>query len=363
MGDMLSRDQQQDGKKTKVVQVGPGVDLPGGMRTVMEDLRTSELAAEFGLEIVPTASKKHRIRTFMAGLHRVEKLVKQGECDAVHIHMSERASVFRAIAIIRRVKRMSDCKVIVHSHGGEIEDFFNSLSPRMQSYCFKGIGKADCLVALTPSWERWWNDLVPNIHTAVIPNCVAIPPVQPCKESGGDVILFLGCIGRRKGVDVLLEAACKVIENYPKTKFVFAGNGDVDGFKTYASDLGIASNCLFTGWVGEKEKKDLLSGSSVLVLPSRRESFGIALLEGMAYGLPVICSTGGNMKEIVDDGSDGIVFKSEDSDALADSILLLIKSKSMADAMGKRGRQKVERVYSKQVVMGEWSNLYRTLLT
>lgn len=348
----------------KIIQVGPDESRQGGMRTVMTLLQSSELAGEYGLDIVSTSSKAHRIRTFLRGFRQLKKVVKEGNCDCVHIHMSENASVYRTAILIRWLKAHSRSRVIVQSHGSSVQRFFDRCSRYIKQYLLDSLGAADLIVVLTPGWEQWWRQILPNMRYAVVPNAVDLPEainrseLNNQKDSGKRNVLFMGCLGERKGTYLLISAIPDVLSEQPDTRFFFAGDGEVEQCTAYAQEMGVSDNCVFVGWANSETKDALLRNADMLVLPSKEESFGIVLLEAMSYGLPVICSDGGFMHEVVDDGGDGIVFPTGDKNALVAAICVLLKNPDKCQAMGRCGRSKVEQLYSVPSVTKIWKDIY-----
>lgn len=351
-----------DKTSNRIIQVGPGESLPGGMLTVINFLRDSHLGQEYGLTVIPTASKRHRVSTFVSGFSQLKRLIEQSKCDCVHIHMSENASVYRTAIMIRWIKKHSCSRVIVHSHGGSVQSFFARCPNGIAKRLVDSLKLADRFVVLTPGWKKWWRLLLPDSKIAVIPNGVNVPDSSVIAENRDGSVLFLGQLGERKGIYCLLDAAYEVVKKHPEASFVFAGNGDIKKCREYAEFLGIQKNCSFVGWADKRQKDALLRRASMLILPSKEESFGIVLLEAMSYALPVICSDGGFMQEVVDDGKDGIVFSSGNSVQLASCICEIFDSPERAVKMGANGRLKVESLYSSSRVLALWEELYEDVL-
>lgn len=348
----------------RIIQVGPDESRQGGMRAVMTLLESSELAGQYGMGIIATSSKTHRIRTFLHGFRQLKNAVKAGNCDCVHIHMSENASVYRTAILIRWLKTHSCSRVIVQSHGSSVQRFFARCSLPIRQFLLNSLGAADLIVVLTPGWECWWKQILPNMRYAVVPNAVSLPEANSLskqnnyKSTNKLDVLFMGYLGERKGTYLLISAIPEVLSKCPGTKFVFAGDGEVEQCAAYARELGVSANCDFVGWADPEVKDSLLRKASMLVLPSKEESFGIALLEAMSYGLPVVCSNGGFMHEVVDDGIDGIVFPTGDKKALAAAIGALLEDSENSQAMGRRGRSKVEQFYSVPAIVKIWQDVY-----
>lgn len=351
-------------ESTKIVQLGPDATRPGGIRTVMLTLKNSELGEAYGLDIIPTSSKSHRVRTFLCGFRQLRGLIERGDCDCVHIHMSENASVYRTAYLIRWIKSHSRTRVIVQSHGSSVQRFFARCPRFLKEYLLNSLGAADMIVVLTPGWERWWMELLPSSRYTVVPNAVSLPKstnvrsASPQRNEGGANVLFMGQLGERKGTYLLISAIPAVLSKHPYARFVFAGDGEVDQCSAYAKQLGVSNSCAFVGWADSHRKDSLLREASMLVLPSREESFGIVLLEAMSYGVPVVCSDGGFMHEVVDDGKDGIVFPTGDGRALSEAICALLDDSEASCVMGEFGRLKVEASYKLPVVIRAWKQVY-----
>ena len=343
----------------KIIQVGPDESRPGGIRTVMLALGNSALRARFGMDIVPTSSKTRSISTFLSGFRELKRIVKQGNCDCVHIHMSENASVYRTAAIIRWAKTRSRLRVIVQSHGGSVQKFFARCPRLIKKRLVNSLKMADLIVVLTPGWESWWKTILPEMRYAVIPNAVSMPSHRTVVgEKTNPSILFMGQLGERKGTYLLISAIPEVVSKHPEARFVFAGDGEIEQCASYAEKLQVSNNCTFVGWAESSKKENLLEKASMLVLPSKEESFGIVLLEAMSYGVPVICSDGGFMHEIVDDGKDGMVFPTGNKKALAEAICKLLDDPEKSRNMGESGRLKVEKEYALPAIIEIWRKIY-----
>lgn len=105
------------------------------------------------------------------------------------------------------------------------------------------------------------------------------------------------------------------------------------------------ARCIVTGRVSEEDKWDALDAASVLVLPSRVESFGVTILEAWACRRPVIGARAGAVPAVIEDGRDGLLVEFGDSRALATALGALLRDQAFAAALGDHGRRKVEHLY------------------
>jgi glycosyltransferase involved in cell wall biosynthesis len=150
------------------------------------------------------------------------------------------------------------------------------------------------------------------------------------------VVLYVGRLAAMKGVDTFLRAAARVAPQFPDALFVIAGEGsEYARLLHLTAALGIGEQVMFLGKVSDDERELLLAGSSVFVLPSVVEPFGIAALEAMAAGVPTIVSKTSGIAEIARG-----VFQVDfwDVDEFASRIAELLEYPTLRSAMGAQGR-------------------------
>ncbi len=150
------------------------------------------------------------------------------------------------------------------------------------------------------------------------------------------VVLYVGRLAAMKGVDTFLRAAARVLPQFPDALVVVAGEGsEYPRLLHLTAALGIGDQVMFLGKVTDEERELLLAGSSVFVLPSVVEPFGIAALEAMAAGVPTIVSKTSGIAEIAHG-----VFQVDfwDVEEFASRIAELLEYPTLRTAMGTEGR-------------------------
>ncbi len=153
---------------------------------------------------------------------------------------------------------------------------------------------------------------------------------------GRKIVLYLGRLAAMKGVDTFLRAAAQVTRSAPDALFVVAGEGpEFPRLLALAAHLGLTDQVLFLGRVTDEERTTLLTTTSVFVLPSVVEPFGIAALEAMAAGVPAIVSKTSGVAEITNG-----VFTVDfwDIDEFASRISELLAYPALRQTMGEAGR-------------------------
>ena len=146
------------------------------------------------------------------------------------------------------------------------------------------------------------------------------------------------------GIDTLIRAFALLPG---ATRCVIAGRGEERiSLEQLTAELGVADRVEFTGQIPNAEVPDLLRSFDVYVALSRNESFGVAILEASACGLPTVVSDAPGPAEVVVDGTTGFVVGRDDPQAAADAIGKLLADPSLAHRMGEAGRAHTVANYS-----------------
>jgi len=158
------------------------------------------------------------------------------------------------------------------------------------------------------------------------------------------VILYVGRIEPLKGIDVLLKAAA-LLDNTDDTRVLIVGGNpgsdtELDRLKALTSELGIDKMVTFTGSVKQNELPNYYSAANVFVLPSHSESFGLAALEAMACGTPVVVSRVGGLKTFIDSGETGYLVPWRCPEPFAQRLEMLLANPRLQEAMGEAARAK-----------------------
>ncbi len=177
----------------------------------------------------------------------------------------------------------------------------------------------------------------------------------------GPVVLWVGRFLHVKGPDVFLRAAASVARGFPGARFLMVGEGPMkEELASLAVELRIADAVRMPGEI--ESLRGILGNSSVMVSSSRSEGFPTVVLEAMAAGTPVVASRVGGVEELIEDGVDGLLFESENSEQLASAVTKLLSEKEFASQLGSRAREKVSRQFMFDETVRRVEALYETLL-
>lgn len=127
----------------------------------------------------------------------------------------------------------------------------------------------------------------------------------------------MGALRDVKGHDVLIRAFADIKRKHPEAVLTIVGDGEKrEKYEMLISSLGLENKVRLTGWLPQEKVKKELERASIFVFPSRNEGFGIALLEAMSCGLPVIASRIGGIPEVVS-GTNAILVPPDDPSVLS----------------------------------------------
>ncbi len=136
---------------------------------------------------------------------------------------------------------------------------------------------------------------------------------------------------KRKNPNLLISAFAKVLKVVSDAKLAIAGSGrEQDNLSRQIKGLNIANSVFMVGGLEKEKIAQLMAAADVFVLPSKMESFGLALLEASAAGVPVVCSNAGGVPEVFQDGFNALLYPPGDDIAMAKAIIRLIQDRELA---------------------------------
>jgi phosphatidylinositol alpha-1,6-mannosyltransferase len=164
--------------------------------------------------------------------------------------------------------------------------------------------------------------------------------------AGKRVLLTIGRLVERKGVDRVIEALPLLLQRHPDLVYLVAGGGPREAaLRRLADRLGLGARVIFTGPVAEAELPRLYNLAAVFVMVSRFirrkatiEGFGLVYLEAGASGLPVVAGTSGGVTDVVRDRENGLLVDPESPAAIAAAVGFLLEHPDEARRLGERGR-------------------------
>ncbi len=314
---------------------------------------------------------------------RLDEIIPELKPDVLHAH----SPALNGIAAIRAAKKHNiplvyECRAFWEDaavdHGTTTENSLRYyLTKWLETYVFK---KAS---AITTICEGLRNDIIgrgisPEKIT-VIPNAVNVEKftygVKPNQDLRTKLNLqekivlgFIGSFYAYEGLPLLLDALPKIIEKQPQTRLLLVGGGVQEAFiKQKTAKLKLDDYVIFTGRVPHDSVQDYYNQVDIFVYPRlsmRLTDLVTPLkpLEAMAQGRLVVASDVGGHKELIRDNETGRLFKANDSDNLAETVLDLLNQPEQWNKLREAGRLYVEQERNWTKSVSYYENIYKKLI-
>ena len=194
---------------------------------------------------------------------------------------------------------------------------------------------------------------IPSHRVHVVPNGVDPDRFRPQDDpplrqrlglSDRSLLLTVGRLVPRKGIDTVLRALPTIAERCPDVAYVIAGTGpDRSRLEGLADRLGVQRRVRFVGEVDHDRLPLYYSAADLFVMPAREdppdvEGFGLVFLEANACGTPVIGTRSGGIPDAVQDGETGLLVPPNAPDAFAEATLRVLTDPDLAETLGRQGR-------------------------
>ncbi len=183
--------------------------------------------------------------------------------------------------------------------------------------------------------------------------------------AGTRIVLFLGRLHPKKGLDLLLPAFAALARRVPDARLVLVGPGEPDyvaDLSARASASGISDRVAFLGPLTGREKWAAFSAATVFALPSYQENFAITVVEAMSAGTPVLLSRRVNIWPEVEIARAGVISEL-DSARIADNLVKIVGNNEFVDLLGRNARAFVQQTYNWDRTTDATEIAYRSVLS
>ena len=382
----------EETKKYKIVYVTPALYMAGGVERVLT-LKANYFAEQFGYDITivltegkdkpyfyPLSSKVKvinldlnfeelwtcsfikKILVYLPKQRRFKKLLTK---ELMRIRPDITISLLRRdINFISSIKDGSKKIGELHINRDNYRNFkteesniFKNLFAKIWSYSLlQHLKRLDKLVVLTEKDRESWVELD---NVIAIPDPLSFTPKTTSDQSHKRV-LAIARYSHEKGIDLLLEAWSKVEKDCEEWRLDVYGDGKTEPYERLMVTLGIdQSRCALHGRTNDVEKEYV--NSSIFVLSSRFEGFGMVIIEAMACGLPVVafdCPWG--PRSIIKDGEDGLLAENSNPNDLSVCMLKVIKDTDLRLFLAKNAASNVMRFKIDNIAQ-QWLQLFDSL--
>lgn len=270
------------------------------------------------------------------------EIARKFSFDVIHVHdwMTYPAGI--------AAKEVSGKPLVVHVHATEFDRSGEQVNAVVHRIEREGMLAADKVVTVSEWTKRTAvtkykiaEEKVAVVHNGAIPRPKArVKFDSPLRHS--PIVTFLGRVTHQKGPLYFVDAARQVLAQVPDARFIVAGSGDLlPRMIQQVAQAGISSRFHFTGFLTGQEIQKIWSITSVYVMPSVSEPFGIAPLEAIQAGVPVIISRQSGVAEVM---PHAITVDFWNTAALADAICGVLKYKSLYRTLQKNSKAHVRNV-------------------
>lgn len=364
----------------KLLYITNGINAVGGLERVLS-LKASYFADVLNYEVVIVGLNKGNVTPFYEFSNKIKfcsliiggnriQYIKQYRSEIKRIVLEELPDIvlvcddglkaFFTPIILKHRK----IPIIYERHVSKLIEFrddftwLQRLKVQLQWKIMDFLGnKFDAFVVLTEGNLAEWKTLQ-NIK--VIPNPLTFFPDSSSLLENKQ-ILAVGKQSYQKGYDLLLQAWQKVHEQFPEWQLVVYGTKDPSqGLEKLVKQLEVESSVAF--YPPEKDIQSKYLESSIYVMSSRYEGFGMVLIEAMACGVPCVsfdCNYGPS--DIITSGEDGWLVPNGDWDDLANHLIKLIEEEDSRKIMGKLAKRNVVK-FKMEEIGGKWVTLFESLV-
>lgn len=238
------------------------------------------------------------------------------------------------------LKKLLGIPLVVTVHGKDVQQTATR-NRRCRQAIAQVVAGADRVIAVSTKIKGMLDTIsgLPE-KTVVIHNGFVAEGYTRCGESVPGRIVSVSNLVESKGIDLNIRAVARLKDKFPDISYTIVGSGPAElGLRSLAQTLGVAERVKFYGRVENRQVPGLLTGAQIFSLPSFMEGFGIAYLEAMAAGLPVVACQGEGIEDVIGSAETGLLVEAGNLDQLTAALAQLLSNPAQAARMGERGRE------------------------
>ena len=342
----------------KIVMVGPGLKVRGGISTVVNGYLDTWDKAE-SIRYIPTmkdGSKVYKALVFALAIPRL--LLAIPGCDLVHIHVASDASFGRKY-LVSRLAKLFNKPTVVHLHGGDFMRFYRESPPRKKARISRFFDEAHQVVGLSKVWIKNIG-LITDSPVTIVYNGVNIPKSE-FKKKDTCQLLYLGHIVPLKGIYGLVDVVKSLEDKGYKFELIMGGVGESDKLLKKIDDLGVRS-IKYVGWTSGLDKEKLLEESSIFVLPSLKEGVPMTMLEAMSYKCCPVMSSAGGITDILTHGETGMIHDPDDLEQFEENLIDMFENRDKMITIGNKAFEHLKANYTIDSSMKALEKIYESCM-
>ena len=299
---------------------------------------------------------------------KIREVAVQYDLDIVHSHYAipYATSAFLAKEMLRTVGR--DLKTITTLHGTDIT--LVGLMPSFYEIARFSIGVGDAITTVSQFLkDETINEFKIERPIDVIYNFVDCNEFRPARNNdmrgryvkpGEKLLIHVSNFRKVKNIPTVIEVFSRIKRDCG-CKLMLVGDGpELEAIERMVVERQLSDSVIFLG--DQEFIADILPAADVFILPSEHESFGLAALEAMSCGLPVVTSDAGGLSEVIEHGETGYLYDPHDVDGMSEIVQVLFDDEEKRQSLGLRARERAKKAFGRDKIVDEYIALYERLL-
>lgn len=362
-------------KKISILEIIGDPSLAGAPRhllSIVENLDTDKFTIHVICPPGPLAGEIRKLRRHIdldlvsmdsrfdfSSLKEIRKSIKHIKPDLIHVHGTRAGSLGRIAAIglnipliytehlwTQQFRLKSRVLTFIHYAANWFLDMFTTLNIAVSQ------AVKDFMISSSISRPA----KIKVIYNGIKLSGLEAKAFQSEKEF---LIATVGTLNPQKGVQYLIKALPKIKNEFPGIRLEIIGDGPYKrNLVNLTKKLKMKDYVKFTGFVPNVEK--YLTRFDLYVQPSLSESFGLAIVQAMGVGLPVVATNTGGIPEVITEGKSGFLVEAANPEALTEAILELLRNPKKAREMGKMAEKEAKLKFNLKDMIKQLENVYES---
>lgn len=347
-------------KKPTILIIGP--DAKGGISTLLDLYKNFGLIDNANINYLASyKSDNIFIMFFIFALFLINYLwvlATDKNLELVHIHSASKGSFYRKYFVFKLAKLFGK-KIIYHIHCPVFGEIYDESPNFIKRRIEEVLNNSDLIIVLSQYAQTEVSRICNNKNIKILYNPCIIKDFTKIPTEKINV-LFMGRIGKRKGIYAIIEAA-KLITN-PNIEINLYGDGDLKKFEKLINENNLQNKIKLKDWISADKKDEAYRSADIYILPSYEEGLPMSVLEAISYELPVISTPVGGTPEAVEDNVNGFLIETGDYQALTQKINLLAEDKGLREKMGQASLKIAKEKFDVNVIINQLRQIYDELI-
>jgi colanic acid/amylovoran biosynthesis glycosyltransferase len=334
-----------------------------GIGRIATELHKNPMAVLNSMNLVKFGKDAASLRI----LYQIIPFLDKGSYDIVHCHFGPIGN----LGIILKAVGAVQGQIVTTFRGRDISFYVEKNGEQIYDSLFE---KGNLFLCVSEQIKKMLIKLGCDerkivVHRSGVQLTRLNPRLRKPKSDNKVRLLTIARLVEKKGIEYGIQAVAKVLKNHPEIEYRIAGDGHLkSNILRLIEELKVSDNVKLLGWQHQEQIIEILQVTDILLAPSLtsqsgdREGIPGAIVEALAWGLPVLSTRHSGIPEVIEDGESGLLVPEGDTDALAEKLDYLIEHSELWPEMGRKGRKYVEEHYDIDKLNDRLVEIYQRLL-